>query len=350
MSQTQVIKLKNNIKPKHQEAISNKTMELSKAQFDERINVNIDKIINGFSNVPSFMEAKKNIKNDSVYKVIIPKNISRKLEDGSAKWNYDKAGNQLPVIRDQKGSFICQARLEETDPANFSNLNNIALQSTMAAVLEQLENLNEQVADVIEGQFTDRIGTIKGAEATYRQALLAEDINIRNHLLTQAISELNKGRSQLIASLETKTKFIQDLPKSNFKLVLYSLFQKIDTNKIQKQFHETQRIFDNIISSSSYLALAYEELGEINSLQESLLPLKKCIKDYSGKLEIVAEFLPYNSKFENEKSWFKYPEKTLEKIDSSFIQLTSNETDYIEIELIGDLLLAKGETCDEQMR
>ncbi|MEK4535452.1 hypothetical protein NST21_08860 [Peribacillus sp. FSL K6-1552] len=347
MSQTQVIKVKGNIKP--QEAFGNKTMELSKSQLDERINVNLGKIINGFRNLPSFLEAKENINKDSIYKVIIPKNISRKLEDGSAQWNYDKAGKQLPVIKDQNGSFICQARLEETDPANFSAVNNIALQSTMAAVLEQLEYLNEQVADVIEGQFTDRIGTIKGAEETYKQALLAKDLNIRKQLLTQAISELNKGRSQLIESLETKTKFIQDLPKSNFKLILYSLFQKIDTNKIQKQFLETQRIFDNIISSSSYIALAYEELGEISSLQESLLPLKKCIIDYSEKLELVAEFLPYNPKFENEKSWFKYPEKTLEKIDTSFSQLTSNKTDYIEIELTGELLLSKGEKGDGQM-
>lgn len=345
MSQTHVIKTNNNIKAN--ETNANKTLELSKSQLDERFNINLDKIINGFRKVPSFIDAQKNMEKDGIYRVVIPKDITRQLEDGTARWNYDKAGKQLPVIKDQKGSFLCQARLEETTPDNFSNLNNMALQSTMVAVLEQLEYLNEQVSDVLEGQLTDRIGTIKGAEETYKQALLAKDQIIRKQLLSQAISELNKGRSQSIESLETKTKFIQDLPRSNFKQILYSLFQKVDINKIQKQFLETQRIFDNIISSSSYIALAYEELGEIYSLQESLLPLKKCIKDYSGKLEMVAEFLPYNSKFENENSWFKYPEKTLEKIDSNFIQLTSNKTDYIEIELTGDLLLAKGETCDE---
>ncbi|MFB5281808.1 hypothetical protein [Peribacillus sp. Hz7] len=346
MNENQIIKVKNKLKL--QESSNSSTLEMSKKQFDQRFDVNINQIINGFRNVPSFIEAQKVIKKDSVYKVIIPKDISKKLEDGRAKWNIDKAGMQLPMIKNEKGSFICQARLEETNPANFSNINNVVLQSTMADVLEQLEFLNEQVSDVLQGQLTDRIGIIKGAEDTYKQALVAKDSSLRKHLLSLAISELNKGRSQLIESLESKTKFIEELPESSFKQFLYSLFQKIDTSKIQKQFLETQRIFDNIISSSCYIALAYEELEETNSLQESLLPLKNCIKDYSKKLEIVAEFLPYNSKFENENSWYKNPEKTLQLIDSNFNLIMSNKTDYIEIELTGNqLMLSKEENINE---
>jgi len=326
-------------------SIEDTTLTLSKTQLGERYDMNIKQIINGFKNVPSFIEAQKSFEKDSFYKVIIPKDISKKLEDGSAHWNIDKSGMKLPTIKDQKGSFICQARLEETKPEYFSNFNDIALQSTMAAVLEQLETLNEQVFDVIQGQLSDRIGIIRGAEETYKQALLVQDINIRKQLLSQSISELNKGRCQLIESLESKTKFIHELPQSTIKQIFYSLFQKIDPDKINKKFHETQRIFDNIIRSSSFIALAYEELGEMKSLQQSLLPLKECIREYSTKIKTVEEFIPYDSKFENKYSWYKNPENTIQMIDSNFNKLTSAKSDYLEIQIKGEqLLLTKEDT------
>ncbi|HFU4564289.1 hypothetical protein P4L07_24955 [Bacillus cereus] len=319
------------------------TFELSKKQLSQRYDINLNRIINGFKKVMSFNEAQRAIEKDGFYRVIIPKDISKRLEDGSAEWNFDKTGMQLPTIKDQKGSFICQARLEEADPTNFSNVNNIALQSTIAAVLEQLELLNEQVADVLQGQLTDRMGIIKGAVDTYKQALLVNDITVRNQLLTQAVSELNKGRRQLIESLESKTKFINKLPQSSFKQFFYSIINKIDINKIETKFLETQLIFDNIIKSSNYIALVYEELGEVNALQESFPPLKECIKEYSSKMRKVAEFLPYNSNSESQDSWYKNPETIIEMIDFHIHKLNSK---YIEIEITGEQLLLKEEVAN----
>ncbi len=152
--------------------------------------------------------------------------------------------------------------------------------------------LNKQVADVLQGQLTDRMGIIKGAVDTYKQALLVNDITVRNQLLTQAVSELNKGRRQLIESLESKTEFINKLPQSSFKQFCYSIINKIDINEIETKFLETQLIFDNIIKSSNYIALVYEELGEVNTLRESFPPLKECIKEYSDKMRKAVEFLP----------------------------------------------------------
>jgi len=316
------------------------TFELSKKQLSQRYDINLNRIINGFKKVTSFNEAQRAIEKDGFYRVIIPNDISKRLEDGSAEWNFDKTGMQLPTIKDQKGSFICQARLEETNPTNFSNVNNIALQSTMAAVLEQLELLNKQVADVLQGQLTDRMGIIKGAVDTYKQALLVNDITVRNQLLTQAVSELNKGRRQLIESLESKTEFINKLPQSSFKQFCYSIINKIDINEIETKFLETQLIFDNIIKSSNYIALIYEELGEVNALRESFPPLKECIMEYSDKMRKAVEFLPYNPNSESQDSWYKTPEKIIEMIDFHIRKLNSK---YIEIEVTGEQLLLKEE-------
>lgn len=319
------------------------TFELSKKQLSQRYDINLNRIINGFKKVTSFYEAQRAIEKDGFYRVIIPNDISKRLEDGSAEWNFDKTGMQLPTIKDQKGSFICQARLEETDSTNFSNVNNIALQSTMAAVLEQLELLNKQVTDVLQGQLTDRMGIIKGAEDTYKQALLVNDITVRNQLLTQAVSELNKGRRQLIESLESKTEFINELPQSSFKQFFYSIINKIDINEIETKFLETQLIFDNIIKSSNYIALVYEELGEVNALRESFSPLKECIMEYSDKMRKVVEFLPYNPKSESQDSWYKTPEKIIEMIDFHIRKLNSK---YIEIDVSGEQLLLKEEVAN----
>ncbi|WP_423409026.1 hypothetical protein AABM38_02755 [Heyndrickxia sp. MSNUG] len=338
VKEQQIINVQSNLTFK--QSSNDPTLELSKKQLSQRYDFNLNQVINGFRNVPAFYEAQKLIKKDSLYKVIIPKDISKRLEDGSAEWNFDKTGMKLPTIKDQNGSFVCQARLEETNPLNFSNVNNIALQSTMAAVLEQLELLNEQVSDVLRGQLTDRIGVIEGAIDTYKQALLANDKTVSKQLLTQAVSELNKGRRQLIESLEANTKFINKLPQSSFKQIFYSLFHRVDTNKIEGEFLDTQTIFDSIIKSSNYLALIYEELGEVNSLKESLIPLKACINEYAGKMEKVAEFLPYNPKIEKEDMWYKNPENIIAMIDSHIDKLDS---EYIEIRLTGEQLLLKKE-------
>lgn len=337
MDNKQLIKIKNKLNL--QKSASDSTLDISKTELERRFEVNINDILNGFKNVPSFIEAKKSLEKDSIYKVIVPKDITKKLADGSAQWNFDKSGMQLPMIKDQKGNFICQARLEQSTPANFENINNLALHSTMANVLEQLEEINEQVSNILQGQLSDRIGSLKGAEETYRQALLSRDQEFKKHLLSQSITEFNRGRSQLIESLKNTTKFIDNLPNSDFMQFFYSLINKVNTDKIEKQFLETQHIFENIISSSYYLALAYEELGEPLSLKESLIPLKDCLKEYSQKIAMVSEFLPYDPKLENESSWYKNPERIIEQIDSDFSHILSKDVKYIEIDVSGNQLI-----------
>lgn len=337
MNENQLIKIKKKLKLKKSK--NNKSYDLSKKQLEQRFNISINQIIKGFNKVPSFVDAQKSLKKNETYKIIVPKNIRKQLENGSATWNIDKTGLQLPMIKNRNGSFICQARLEEIKPAHFENINNIALQTAMANVLEQLEEISEQVTSVLQGQFTDRVGIIKGAEETYRQALLTKDPILKKQLLSQAITELNRGRGQLIESLENKTRFIDNLPDSSFKQFIYSMLHKINTNKIEIQFIETQDIFDSIISSSYYLALAYEELGEEHALKESLLPLKECLKKHSKKIAKVSEFLPYNPNFENEKSWYKNSDEIINEIDLHLNDIYSNDKKYIEIEVSGDQLL-----------
>lgn len=337
MNQNEIIKMNNNLilKKSH----SNDILDLSKSELNKRYDANLKQIVNSFRNVPSFIEALKSINKDDLYKIIIPEEVSEKLKDGSAKWNFDKTGLQLPTISNQDGSIICQVRLEEIKPDYFSNLNNIALQSTLADILNQLEELNEQVLNVLQGQHSDRIGIIKGAEETYKQALLIKDSDTRKHLLTQAITKLNIGRSQLIESLDNKTKFIDKLPKSPFQITYKSLFKIFNSEKVERNFLELQSIFENIISSTSYIALAYEELGELHSLEESLNPLRNCIRDYSYKMNIVKDYIPYNPKFEYENAWYKNPEKTIERFDSHFTARNTKKNKYIEIQVSGEQLL-----------
>lgn len=337
MSKNEIICLENKLA--FDQSSNNQLIELSKKSLEQRFDENIQKLINNFNKIPSFIEIKNSLQTESLYRVIIPSNINEKLVNGLAEWNFDKSGMQLPTIKDNKGSFIYQARLEEITLDRFDNLNNIIIQSTLSKILNQLEIINKQVSEVLRGQTTDRIGTVIGAEETYKQAMLTVDFENRKHLLYQAIAELNKGRSQLILSLEDKFDFIDKIPESDFKIFLYSILHKIDTKKINKQFIEIQEIFTKIISSSYYLALSYEELNETLALKESLIPLEQCIFKFAENYQVISNFIPFDEKIHNLNKLFQNPADIINLIASNRKKLTLDNSQSIELELSGKQLL-----------
>ncbi|WP_028549986.1 hypothetical protein [Paenibacillus sp. UNC451MF] len=319
----------------------------SKVSSNTRYDQKVEKFIRALNGVPSFMEIKKEISANELYKIIIPPDILTKITDGTAKLKSDDLGRLLPSVTDSKGKILCQIRLEEIQPEQYCDMSKVAIQSSLSNILNELEAIRENVLDILDGQRTDRLGIIKGAEDTYNQAILAENKENRKALLQMTVSRLNEGRRQLMLSLESKLRLVEDLPDTSLKIYWEALIQKNRTTKNNSLYKEIQEIIEAIVSSTYYLSLSYEELEEYRSLKKSFEPFQTNLLRYAAICNKLSEYIPYRADLPTDRIWYKNPDKALaimkEKIDE--IEFQNKKT--LALNIKGHSLLSQGVFINE---
>lgn len=237
-----------------------------------------------------------NILKNKNYQAVFPKDILEKLKSGEITWSYDINGEKLPILKNQKGYYSHQLRLKEVSPMNSDQINNLSSQYLSKEILKKLDILISQGEEILKGQNIDRIGIITGSIQTYKQAVSMKNNHTRQILLSNSISELNKGREQLIESFNNKVKIIDKIPESSFPRLLSSFFNIIDINKIQKEYDELNIIFNQIVLASKYLTVIYQDLDELESVQKSLGPLINFLDNAEIKMINFEKYLPYDEK------------------------------------------------------
>lgn len=336
MDENQMLNLKRNLNLS--KISKDATMRLSKKSLEHRYENTVFDLIKGFQQVASFVDLKNSIQQDSVYKVVIPKDISEKLKDGILKHSIDQQGKLLPTIRNQKGEITYQLRLEEMSEEFISNANNLVIQASMAIIIEKLEEITHKVDSILSGQFSDRMGIIRGAIEVYKQSLVTQNVDTKLNLLNQLVVELNIGRAQLIESLKDLMQIVDVLPSNSFQQILYPLINKVNVLKIEKSYLKIQEVFEGIIMASMYIGLAYEELKESVAMKDSFIPLQECLELYAGKNQKIIDFLPYDSKNQNKIEILTDVNLVMKSIQNHLNSEKKN-IDYIELELTGHQLI-----------
>jgi hypothetical protein len=270
--------------------------------FIQLYNERRQKVIHLLRQVPSVIGVIQKLA-DKSYRVVIPPDVLKRLEDGTVHWDRHADGLLGAIIRDNEtGQIICQISLKEISPELLSSISQLAVQRTLAEILQRLEVIDQKITDVLQGQRNDRLAIVDSGVHLYQQAIVATDLENRRQLLLSAIEQLNEGRQRLIVTLETDIQFIDRLPRKSWQIIFSSLFQDMP-KYVESKAKPVQEAFQAILRASYVLASAYEALGELESLRVSLKPLKEVILKVGTKGEQIARWLPYDASSPPEKLW-----------------------------------------------
>ncbi|WP_329806423.1 hypothetical protein [Flavobacterium facile] len=267
-------------------------------------NNHFDKIVDSLKFFPAFANLVTNINQPwQKFEVVFPKGILEKINSGELSFvKSTKASDELVAfVRDNKtNSIAAQLRIKDiSEAADIEKWNNISTSLQNIAVMQQLqtitkilERFEEQLTLIVQEFNNDRIGKIQSGYSDYLIALQTNDIQTKKNILTNALSKLTEGRSQLIESLKTKVNLISNKPTGFWSSFFGSL-----TSWKYKEVNES--IGNDIATNMFYIQRATQvimavkqELGEPSGMIQSLA-------DYSD----VINFMKKNKTIESLSEW-----------------------------------------------
>jgi hypothetical protein len=292
--------------------------------------------------MPSVLDLANKVADSGSYRAVISPEILKKLEKGIASWDKTADGFIGARIRDNEtGQIIAQVKLEEISANLLTSINQVAIQHTLAEIVQRLEMVDQKITSVLEGQRNDRLAMVESGINLYMQAIAAKNPDTRHQLLINAVDKLDEGRQKLILSLESDIEFVDKLPRTFWQMLRYSPLRDV-SEEVEAKAKPVQQSFQAVIRASYVLASAYETLGEINALQVSLQPLHDTVLKFGERGKQIARFLPYNPVMPPEELWHSsilkladgitQTNKRFEVIDSMAIEILFNSDEIGEKE------------------
>ncbi|MCL4300880.1 MAG: hypothetical protein KJ077_34405 [Anaerolineae bacterium] len=239
--------------------------------------------------LPSLVQLAKTLTEGKTYQAYITPEVLERLRDNTARFGTRDSGLLSASILDSEtGKIIHNASLMEVHPDLLNSLNQLAVQQTLANIVQRLELIDEKVTDILQGQQNDRLADVQSGVDIYEQAIAATGPETRLGLLISAIQKLNDGRNKLLKS--TDIHFVDKLPRNRLSM-LFS--PNLDIPKfVQSKAEPVWKAAHAIVRASRYLVLAYTILDEPVSLRVSLQQSEKEILTFEEKVKQIIHWLP----------------------------------------------------------
>ena len=263
---------------------------------------------------------------ENIFKYIKPDNITsllseikksgiyRFVNNSEGGYLYKNADNTISGVLRKEGTTKIHefGKLKEVG-INIGNVCKIAANQAMFAyIIVQLDEINQKLDLILEGQHNDRIATIEGAIEAYEH-FDGRECNTENIVLQieTGISELEKELNQLSNKLDPNAKFKDNWLKSNK----------------EKEIKET---YNKFVEAISWIFKGYQTLLRIDSKIDKMTGVEHLIEFLeTGKwkeLSKLARGLPYV------KSEVGYPEERWEKINTEKPVMIKNLRNMIDFE------------------
>ena len=191
----------------------------------------------------------------------------RKIQEGVLEFVKGQDGKGvLAALRDPKTKqIIKQVRLKEANlsPDMMSSLTLLAIQTQLSKISQQIGQLCEQVEEVRQGLQNDRLAEALACVDQWQKCMLFEKPSRREQLLVDIIRDIDKARNKLKKSHDlTLAKILKVKPRS--------LFSHGSVKELDKWQSELYEGFIIITVLSQIQVMAYQQLGELRPIDESL--------------------------------------------------------------------------------
>ena len=217
-----------------------------------------------------------------------------------------------------------------------SNVNRL-VEAQKVSELELLLSEVKQISlDIKQGQKDDRRSKILGAESTIEQALLMSDENPqKEHLLLNAINQLNEGRASIIKEFEGVVAKNLSIPKTNLFLFLKSIVDDKFNEDVSNSFVELNDQFSYIVKASDLLAKIYTVTGNNGLIDTVYTPVKNLIENNHEYISKLVELQEISAEEQRRLKWCIEPNDFIGKIGATEL----SDDDIITIEFSGQELL-----------
>ena len=171
-----------------------------------------------------------------------------------------------------------------------------AIKKQLTTIIQSIQEIEEKVTEVIQGQRNDRLGLFYSGLSLYVEAKEIQDVSLKKQITAQALRSINDANAQMIQDIRTN---IEYLITREYKK------HKKTTEKIEESLNVIRQCYDVVYRAAFLKATIYQENGEIAAMLTAIDEygrfVEKLIIPYAGKLSE----LDRHSQFIESGTWGK---------------------------------------------
>ncbi|RYQ64984.1 zinc ribbon domain-containing protein [Bifidobacterium pseudolongum] len=204
----------------------------------------------------------------------IPKYYEKLLDDGQVFFRPDRNGQILPHLVGKNGRIVKQVRLKEivTMPELLPNLQHLETQTALAMIMSQLENVQEQIAQIRGELQQDRLAKADAAWDQLNQALKITDGRRREQAVMIAIGAGTEAKRTLMRHFAGCRALIEgNADQSEWQLILGDLFKgKAKKERGEIEARMAYDDLDGILNCVRVETAGHMAIGDTDAARRSL--------------------------------------------------------------------------------
>lgn len=206
----------------------------------------------------------------------IPKYYEKLLKDGQITFRPDKNGQILPHLVGKDGRIVKQVRLKEivSMPELLPNLQHLETQAALAMIMSQLENVQEQIAQIRGELQQDRLAKADAAWDQLNQALKITDGRRREQAVMIAIGTGTEAKHTLMRHFASCLHLIEgNADQNEARLIIGDIF-KGKSNKERGEI-EARMAYDDLVGILNCVRVETEGHMAIGDTEAARCSLKE---------------------------------------------------------------------------
>ena len=220
---------------------------------------------------------KKGMKKDVRYVVNMSDEMKQAIDSGAIKLDQNKAGELFAQIREGSGTYGKKIPITKEliaagiNPMDISQaLQMKALQRKMDEMMDVLDEIGQDVAEVIQGQQNDRIGLYNSGLCLYLESRNIQDPVLQSLVVAQALKTLSDGNEQIKQEMRTSIQYLLE--------GRYKKNKGKSSEDIQEKMANINKCFDIIHRSYLLKTSIYSERNETQAMLSALDQYGKFLK------------------------------------------------------------------------
>lgn len=273
---------------------------------------------------------KKGLSKEVQYVVDMSDELKHSIENGSVRLDYSKTGEIYAQLRDANNHFGEKLPIKKElvaagiDPMAVSTaLQMKAIEHKLDEMIDIIEDIGQDVAEVIQGQQNDRIGLYNSGLNLYLESRSIQDPQFKMLVASQALKSLSDGNEQIMQAMRVDMRYLLDGK--------YKQKKGKSTEEIEERMRNINKSFDIIHRSYLLRSAIYYERNEIPAMLSTMDEYGKFLRcDIIPNAPLLTEFdrsdvLLQDGKWERRALMFS-------EIGSIKKQLADTNVYYLEIE------------------
>lgn len=218
---------------------------------------------------PSFINIVRAHVPEQTLQAVLSKDQKAKLAGGALQLMTKKDGSLTAnLVNPKTKQIISTIPLQEVNlsPAISEAMTSYGAQMQLAQIAEQIQEVQQAVEEVRQGQEADRLATAYSCQQKLLQATEIKNSEIKAMALLRIVSDAEDSRNLLMQSQAANIAFIKGQPES----FIGKFLSGAKNEKINQRMQEIRESLNMVNLISLTEAMAYEELGEREAAKKSL--------------------------------------------------------------------------------